>query len=399
MKEENKEFHEKRKKRYFFYVIYFSAGLILGIIISRCPDKTTQIREKEAETMSKISRIIAKNKPPQAQKETKTIPEEETEIEKIYVYTEKATKTEQVIKETEEKLCSEIITYIDLIEKPEKLWNKREAKFRFISPVTLSCYINNESFPCQLSFESSISIGEDGEKKFSVYYGEGICRRKILEYDFFVDTTPPITEIQPVGFSELLTKSEAQIKLIVNEPYKSTLCKIDDGFWMDCSSGKLSLTKIEDGWHSISAFSIDIAGNKENPPKEFFFKVDAKPPMTLLISAPPSATNVPYAELEFISDEEEVEFECDINNSGWKKCSSPLKITNPQIGLNTVRIRSKDSFGRYEVVPVIYSWGYMPGEFLQGPPKPFIPPKKYIEMLKKKKEMEKNIERKRLKEP
>ncbi len=318
--------------------------------------------------------------PHTAVKEIEKLGAREWEPEEIYLPTQ--TRTIQI--ESKEE-CPQIKSPAKLLESPPKLWNKNDAKFSFSPPITFLCYLNDKEFPCPVSLSSLVSVEEDGEKTFSVYYVEGKCVGKILEYNFIVDTTPPITEIKPVDFSDVLTKPEGEIDFIVNEPYKSTLCSVDDGFWMDCSSGKIILTNIEDGWHKISAFSVDLAGNEENPPKEFFFRVDAKPPLTLLLSAPPSATNINHAEFEFTSDEEDVEFECNINDSGWKKCSSPLKIKDLKLGLNIVKIRARDSFGRYEKVPVIYSFGFMEGEFLTGSPKPYVPPKVYFEILKRKK--------------
>lgn len=365
---------EKTSRKILSNIISLLIGLILGLVIYKCPfyGKITEIKILK-EKAEKVEIESPHSLSHTAIKESKESEGEEWGPGETYVKTQIESK----------EGCPEMKPAVELLESPPKLWNKKEAIF-FLSTYNFLCYINDKEFPCNASLSSMVLVGEDGKKTFSVYYAAGKCREKILEYDFVVDTTPPITEIKSVDFSYVLTEPEGEIDFIVNEPYKSTLCSVDDGFWMDCSSGRIVLTNIEDGWHKISAFSIDLAGNKEKPPKEFYFRVDAKPPVTLLLSAPPSATNVNYAEFEFTSDEEDAEFECDINYSGWKKCSSPLKLTNLKVGLNTIKIRARDSFGRYEKVPIIYSWGFMEGEFLTGTPKPYVPPKAYLEILKRK---------------
>jgi hypothetical protein len=106
------------------------------------------------------------------------------------------------------------------------------------------------------------------------------------------------------------------------------------------------------------------------------------------VSAPPSITNSKSAEFIFTSDDEDANFECSINDKEWQKCSSPLILKDLQEGINKIKIRSFDKYGRYEDEPVIYSWRVVSGE-IKGNPKPYKPPQDYEEMLRRQKRYKK----------
>jgi hypothetical protein len=398
---EEKSYSAKKEKRVITYVGIFSLGVIVGILLSKCPEKE-QMVDKEQKTDLTLKEEIQKEEPPQREPLEIHVGTEEKQTSIIFqeIITTQAS-TEREIEEKYKKeiyevpvtqvyyerpTCPDIPISADLIVKPEKYWNKKEAVFRVKLKIDVNCYLEGAPIPCTFTAERvKVEFTEDGEKEFKISYGEAPCLKDLINYKFIVDTTPPETKIVPVGFEGVNTTSDTcTFEIIVNEPVKSTLCKIDDGFWMDCSSGKLSLKNIEDGWHKISAFSIDLAGNREDPPKVYEFKVDAKPPITLLLSAPPSITNSRSAEFVFTSDDEDAEFECSINDGEWQKCSSPLILKDLQEGMNKISIRSFDKLGRYEEEPVTYSWRVVSGE-LKGKPKPYKPPQRYEEILKRQK--------------
>ncbi len=389
----DEKFITKRKKiqkvtKILLYISTFIGGFILGIFFSKCPKKNEFVYE----SMEKGEELGEKQLKKENQ-EKKMLPSVKSEEKSISVirrseegkFYEKSL-TQYMVKSYERAItCYDLPFSPYLIVKPEKYWNKRVADFVFSPGITFMCDIAGVKLPCSsLSNRLSIQFNEDGYKKFVVVYENSGCSRKLLEYDFIVDTYPPSTTILPVGFSDLLTLPEAEFRLLVSEPVRYTLCRIDDGFWIDCSAGGIYLTSIDDGIHKISAFSVDIAGNREEPPKDFFFRVDALPPFTFLIEAPPSITNSNSAEFLFTSDEDDVEFECNINDTGWIECSSYFTITDLSEGINKIKVRSKDRFGRYDPEPVVYSWQVVKGELI-SPPKPYVPSEKVIEILFKRK--------------
>jgi hypothetical protein len=389
----NKEFERKDKKsqrvaKIFLYISIFIGGFVLGIFFSKCPKKS-EIISKSTEKGEELGEKQVKKE----SQEKKIMPSVKGEEKSILViprseegkFYEKSL-TQHIAQSYERAItCYDLPFSPYLIVKPEKYWNKRVADFVFSPGITFMCEIAGVKLPCtSLSNRLSIQFNEDGYKKFVVVYEDSGCSRNLLEYDFIVDTYPPSTTILPIGFSDLLTSPEAEFRLLVSEPVRYTLCRIDDGFWIDCSAGGIYLTSIDDGIHKISAFSVDLAGNREDPPKEFSFRVDALPPFTFLVEAPPSITNSNSAEFLFVSDEDDVEFECNINDTGWIRCSPPFTISDLNEGINKIKIRSKDRFGRYEPEPVVYSWQVVKGALI-SPPKPYVPSDKVIEILVKRK--------------
>ncbi len=389
----NKKFNRKVQKvqiatKIFFYISIFIGGFILGIFFSKCPKKNDFVYK----TIEKGEELGEKQIKKENQ-EKKLFPSVKSEEKSILVIprSEEEKSYEKSLTQYMGQKYERAITCYDLpfspylVVKPEKYWNKRSADFVFSLGITFMCDIAGIKLPCtSLSNKVSVLFSEDGYKKFAVVYEDSGCSRNLLEYDFIVDTYPPSTTILPVGFSDFLTLPEAEFRLLVSEPVRYTLCRIDDGFWIDCSAGGIYLTNIDDGIHKISAFSVDLAGNREEPPKDFSFRVDALPPFTFLIEAPPSITNSNSAEFLFISDEDDVEFECNINDTGWIRCPPYFTISEVNEGINKIKIRSKDRLGRYDPDPVVYSWQVVKGP-LVSPPKPYVPSEKVIEILVKRK--------------
>ncbi len=368
-----------RKKIIIFTIISFILGLLLGIIMGKCPstEQQPEIAKEEKELMKEgiMKPKEAKPKIFIEEKEVEPLKMEERKIEKK--------EEESFVQKATEALPSEITCYSisvspQFLLAPKKFWNKRSAEFIFSPGIILTCKIQDYQFPCGVvSPRLRFDFREDGEKNFRVLINDAgfkICNNEILEYSFVVDTTPPITEIIPEDFIDIIKETSATFSFRVNEPVEYTLCRLDDGFWLDCSSGKISLTNLEDGWHKIQVYSVDLAGNEEMV-KEYVFRVDARPPTTVILYAPSRVTNSAQAVFEFDSDEEDVTFECNLDGAGWVQCSSPFTISELKPGLHILQIRGIDSYGRIEPEPTMYSWTVVEGE-LVGDVEPFIPPKR-----------------------
>lgn len=381
-KNERRNIGRKKLQELIKLTLSVAVGVIIGIAISKCPEKKTEkfAREEKKEIKTEEKVTEKKSKSQEEKEKSKVIVLHKGEVQKE-VFEKSATELAYPEKPT----CYDFGFQPTFITKPEKYWNKNYAEFVFAPGITFSCKILDYSIPCPaISSRIFVEFKEDGQKKFEVYFEDGNCRRKILDYSFIVDTYPPKTTIVPVGFSEIATAPEAMFELLTSEPVKYTLCKVDDGFWFECSSSKFYLTSIEDGKHKIEAFSEDLAGNMEKPPAQLTFTVDAKPPITILLSAPPSITNTNYAEFIFTADEEEgIKFECNLNSAGWLPCDELFVISEAKQGINTIEIRAIDRFGRYEEKPVKYSWQVVKGNII-GVPKPYSISDEFLELLKRK---------------
>ncbi len=387
-------------KRFITYIGLFSLGIIVGILLSKCPKKELNekgfLEEKKAykkhyETQQGIEPEQRHKQQAKIFRETITqnypenYPEREIQERLREIY---EVPTTQIY--YEKTTCPDLPISAELLEKPGQYWNKKVALFKIKLKIDTKCSLEGFPIPCTFTAEKvQVEFREDGEKEFKISYGDPPCLKDLLSYKFIIDTTPPETKIIPVSFDRVVTTYHSVIfEFATNEPVKSTLCKIDDGFWMDCSLGRLFPTNIEEGWHTLYVFSVDLAGNKEDPPKEYHFLIDALPPITLLLSAPPGVTNSKSAEFIFTSDDEDAKFECSINDKKWEKCSSPLILKDLQEGMNKIKIRSFDKYGRYEDEPIIYSWRVVSGE-IKGNPNPYKPPQKYEEILRRQKRYKK----------
>ncbi|MCS7213464.1 MAG: hypothetical protein NZ927_04505 [Candidatus Calescibacterium sp.] len=367
--------------------ITFILGLIIGILLSRCPSKKEEgkISEKsfpERPTTEVIQqervKVFIEGKPAQ-------------EFFQTHITMYKAEVTTFPVPPT----CSIPKFSPVILEAPRKYTNRKMVDIIFSPGLVFTCKTEGFEFPCGVnSNRISVEYLEDGLKNFEVKYKDEIgCEVDLIKISFIVDTTPPETKIVPVGFSEMVTSPEARFKLDVSEPYRVLLCRVDDGFWMDCSGSSINLSNLEEGWHKISAYSIDLAGNEERQIKEYIFRVDARPPVSFLISAPSAITNSHEAVFEFDADEDDVRFECSLNDSGWFACSSPYKISNMKAGLYKFKLRSIDFMNRIEQDPVVYSWSVVEGE-IRGNIKPFIPPRE-IKKIRKYKKEEQSVDNKK----
>lgn len=382
---------EKRRELSLLVIssVTFALGIIIGLIFSRCPSERKTIRigkefpsEKTTPVKEEKVRIFIEGKPIM-------------EFFPSHITIYKAEVTTFQIGTT----CITPKFSPFVIEAPPKYINSRTVDVIFSPGLLFTCKTENFEFPCGVnSNRLRIEYLEDGPKTFEVkYLDETNCEVDVIKISFIVDTEPPETKIISVGFSELITSPDATFRFEVNEEVKTILCKVDDGFWMDCSGGSISLSNLEEGWHRISAYSIDLAGNEEKEVKEHEFRVDARPPVSFLLSAPPSITNSTEAVFEFDADEDDVRFECNLNELGWVSCSSPYRMTDMKAGLYKFKLRSIDSFGRVEQEPLVYSWTIVDEE-IKGDYKPFTPPRQLTKVRKYRKKEKKTQNSDKLKD-
>lgn len=106
-------------------------------------------------------------------------------------------------------------------------------------------------------------------------------------------------------------------------------------------------TNLED----ISDVSRDVSEDAEIPDAG-----DTTPPETTITSYPQNPSNSDTATFEFICDEKNCSFECQLDNSGWTPCESPKTYTGLLEGTHTFEVRAKDSAGNIDPTPARYTW-------------------------------------------
>ncbi len=131
------------------------------------------------------------------------------------------------------------------------------------------------------------------------------------------DTTPPDTIIDS-GPSGTIAVNEATFTFN-GDPAGDTSkiqCKLDSGAFADCTSPK-TFSGLSDGSHTVSFRAEDATGNQDPTPASRMFTVDTTPPTIGITSGPSGTSNSASAVFAFAADENGVDFECEIDGSGF----------------------------------------------------------------------------------
>lgn len=141
--------------------------------------------------------------------------------------------------------------------------------------------INGTSFA---PYNSPINLTDDGEYEIKVYStdklgnSEPVVSRKII-----VDATPPLTEIAFMGDKyEDIFSGRAALTLTASDRFgvAGTKVMIDSsGKWTDYNQ-PLQTAGLAEGYHTLTWYSTDRAGNNEEP-KNYRFFVDKTPPVVV----------------------------------------------------------------------------------------------------------------------
>lgn len=84
------------------------------------------------------------------------------------------------------------------------------------------------------------------------------------------------------------------------------------------------------------------------------------PPETTITAKPKKSTTKRKAKIAFTSTvygtNKAVGYQCKVNKSKWKACSSPLKVKKLTVGKHKVRVRAVDAAGRVDPTPAVVKW-------------------------------------------
>lgn len=141
--------------------------------------------------------------------------------------------------------------------------------------------INGSSFT---PYFSPINLTDDGEYDIKVYSTDNLGNTEpIVSRKFIVDATPPQTEISFKGdkYNDILSGRTA-LALTANDRFgvKSTKVMIDSSRnWFDYKQ-PIKTATLAEGYHTVTWYSTDIAGNTELQ-KSYSFYVDKTPPVVV----------------------------------------------------------------------------------------------------------------------
>jgi len=169
-----------------------------------------------------------------------------------------------------------------------------------------------------------------------------------------VDETPPTTTItqQP---APVTGKTAASFEFECDESVCSFSCKLDNGDWEPCESGK-TYTGLGDGGHTFSVQAKDGAMNEEVAPKSYTWTIDSTLLETTLTKKPTVVSNVSSPTFEFVCNKAPCTFECRLDNGVWESCSSGKSYSNLVDGAHTFEVRATDGNSVVESSPESWGW-------------------------------------------
>ncbi|MEK7643904.1 MAG: lamin tail domain-containing protein, partial [Patescibacteria group bacterium] len=185
------------------------------------------------------------------------------------------------------------------------------------------------------------------------------------------DTTPPETTLITNNLLLITNNPNITFQFSSNESNSTFQCRLDGSIsdasvgagWSVCVSPKIynllsdssaeALAKAE-GNHTFRVRAIDSSGNIDLTPANFSWTIDFSGPIVTLTSQPNSPTSQTTAQFEF-SSEEQVIFECSLDDSLWEECQSPKIYSILSDGLHLFSLRAKDSVNNYSP-PIDIPW-------------------------------------------
>ncbi|MGE0550746.1 MAG: LamG-like jellyroll fold domain-containing protein [Kofleriaceae bacterium] len=168
-----------------------------------------------------------------------------------------------------------------------------------------------------------------------------------------VDVVVPDTTITeaPAAFSAL---AEATFRFTSNEQNVTFECRVDGEPVETC--GSPYVRPLGDGEHSFSVRAIDQAGNADETPAEHLWSIDTVAPETELTDGPDAVDNSVWVRFEFRSGENNVSFECTLDNAGYLPCTSGDRFGPLGDGQHVFLVRAKDRAGNLDATPAQYTW-------------------------------------------
>lgn len=141
--------------------------------------------------------------------------------------------------------------------------------------------INGSNFA---PYNTPINLTDDGEYEIKVYSTDKLGNSEpVVSQKIIVDATPPLTEITFMGDKyEDIFSGRAALTLKASDRFgvAGTKVMIDSsGKWTDYKQ-PIQTASLSEGYHTLTWYSTDRAGNNEEP-KNYRFFVDKTPPVVV----------------------------------------------------------------------------------------------------------------------
>ncbi|HEX5921449.1 MAG TPA: Ig-like domain-containing protein, partial [Nitrososphaeraceae archaeon] len=152
-------------------------------------------------------------------------------------------------------------------------------------------------------------------------------------------------------------------------------CALDGASFSICTSPvQFTSVNLPEGTHTFQIISEDNIGNINSSPESFSWTVDTEPPTTTIDSSIDGFQNnvtdggdtasnsitLAFSAIDSGGKEGDgvgiKQFECNIDNSEFVSCTSPLQFINLTDGVHTLEIMSEDNVGNLSPTPASFNW-------------------------------------------
>jgi DNA-directed RNA polymerase specialized sigma24 family protein len=241
-------------------------------------------------------------------------------------------------------------------DEPPSATRAKSARFRFAANeggVRFACKLDDSPWHRCTSPQSFANLTE-ATHRFAVKARDraGNVDGTPAVVRWAVDRTPPDTSIRGGGG---VTGRTASFTLAATESGVGFSCSLDDAGFTACSSS-LVLSGLGAGTHTLRVLATDEAGNADASPAERSWRVDTRPPETLLVEHPPSVTRSPTATFAFSSPEGGATFQCSLDGRAFSPCPSRITYIGLTSGEHVLAVRARDRARNVDPTPVSWRW-------------------------------------------
>lgn len=189
------------------------------------------------------------------------------------------------------------------------------------------------------------ALDRDGLARVVDGDGNGSQVRDMGAYEY-QDVTAPDTVISsgPQGPTSDATPTFG----FTSETGATFECKVDSAAYAACAS-PFTTAPLADGAHAFSVRATDASHNTDATPATRPFTVDTVAPETVITKKPAKRVTTRKVKVAF-SAEAGATFQCQVDGTAWKPCSSPLKV-RLKLGRHTILVRASDALGNVDATP------------------------------------------------
>ncbi len=218
--------------------------------------------------------------------------------------------------------------------------------------ASFECALDSATFSACTSPATFSSLG-DGSHTFTVRARDaaGNVDPTPARVTWTVDTAAPdtfITSPPPSAPGDTITFTS-------NETPVTFRCSLDSAPFGPCTSPVTPPATLAEGVHTFAVSATDAAGHADPTPATLSWVVDPTPPDTTITSQPPISTRETSAQFTFTSEAGST-FECSLDESPFKACTSPKDYTQLLESDHFFQVRARDAAGNVDPTPASHAW-------------------------------------------